>query len=600
MTTVTMPKISFKYPKTLHENLAYRNLLLDLAENDKEVQDILRTRCMQDRLFFFNVFLFTYDPRRGMIRNVPFITYEFQDNAIIWDTMIARKGKDNLIEKSRDMGCTWILIGNDIYDWLFFHEKIEIRWGSRKEDYVDKRGDMDSIFEKFRHALRNIPDWLLPEGFSWEKHDNHMRLINPETGSSLTGESTNDQFGRGGRKFRIRFDEFAFWDCDDNAWKACADATNCRTALSTPNGPGNRFAQLAKSPDIEKMTLHWTLHPIKRKGVYLLKHGEKVPINIDNDENAAFRCWLEHRGDIAPDGIKGGVVRSEWYDSECDRRKDNEVAEELDIDYLRSGMPFFDLRAVARQARWTYYQRLSPSEKIPVGRHIRASLVDVDHKIEYRESEHGWLRIFELPRKGAQYVVSGDTSEGLPKHDEAFGVVRDKYTRNVVAAFNGEYEPDDFANKLQIVGAFYNKALVAPENNNHGYSVCSDLQKMNCNLYWTERKGKDGKITRVKPGFTTTSASRPQMLDQADEDIRKDACEVRDPVILSQMETFVRNEKSGKPEADGEFLDDGVLAFAIGGQVIQERPYKPKPNATRVKREATRPANAGFRFGRRK
>lgn len=600
ITAMESAKISYKYPKDLHENMAFRALLIERAKHNVELQRMLKGMCAQNRLFYFNVFLFTYDPRRGFLRNVPFITYTFQDNAILWDAQKATNGEDSLYEKSRDMGCTWILVGNDLYDWLFFPEKIEIRWGSRKEDYVDKRGDMDSIFEKFRHALRNMPDWLLPEGFNWKEHDNHMRLINPETGSSITGESTNDQFGRGGRKYRIRFDEFAFWDCDDNAWKACADATNCRTALSTPNGPGNRFAQLAKDPALEKITLHWTLHPLKRKGAYLLKHGQKVPINLENDENAAFRCWLEHRGEAAPEGMKGGVVRSDWYDAECERRKDNEIAEELDIDYLRSGMPFFDLRAVARQARWTYYQRQSPAEKIPTGRHIRASLVDVDHKIECRESEHGWLRVFELPKKGAQYVLSADTAEGLAKHDEAFGVVRDKYTRNVVASFNGAYEPDAFAKKLQLVGAFYNKALTAPENNNHGYSVCSDLKQMDCNLYWTEKKLKDGKIERVKAGFTTTTVTRPQMLDQADEDLRKDACEVRDPIVLSQMETFVRNENSGKPEADGDFLDDGVLAFAIGGQVIQEKPYKPRrttPSSTA--REAARPTNAGFRFGRR-
>jgi len=601
MSVMTLPDISFDYPKDLEGNIAYRDKMIALAENDEVIQELLKAHCRDNRLFFFNVFLFTYDPRRIFARNIPFITYPFQDESILWDASIADRGKDNLFEKSRDMGVTWICVGNDIHDFLFKQEKIEIRWGSRKEDYVDKRGDMDSIFEKFRHAIKNLPIWMMPKGFSWKEHDNHMRLINPETDSSISGEATNDNFGRGGRKYRIRFDEFAFWACDQAAWQGCADATLCRTALSTPNGPGNRFATLAKSDNIEMKTLHWTLHPDKVKGAYIIqKDGTKVPIDVEQDSQAAFNVWLKNRGEIAPPGMIGGVIRSEWYDNECERRdKDSEVAEELDIDYLRSGFPFFDLRAVSRQVKYTLAQRLTPLESIPHMRYIRASLVDVDNKIEIREQSHGWLKIFEMPLKHGQYVLFGDTAEGLAKGDEAFAVVRDKYTRNVMATCHGAFDPDDFALKLQKIGALYNKCLTAPENNNHGYSVCSDLKQLDCNLYFTRRKDSKGKHVKIKAGFTTTTTTRPQMLDQANEDISKDACEVRDPVIISQMETFVRNEKNGKPEADGDFLDDGVIAFAGAGIIIQEYPYNHKKTKTQdMTKFINRPRNGSFRFKR--
>ena len=593
---------SLKYPKTFIENLAYRADLLLMAKDNKLMQGALKMQCRLDRLFFYNVFMFTYDPRRVFCRNVPFITYPFQDKAILWDAQMGDEGKDNLFEKSRDMGMTWICVGNDLHDWLFKEEKIEIRWGSRKEDYVDKRGDMDAIFPKFRHALRYMPVWMLPDGFNWKKHDNHMRLINPETHSSLSGESTNEQFGRGGRKYRIRFDEFAFWDSDVSAWQSCADATNCRTALSTPNGPGNKFAILAKGNDITKYTLHWTLHPEKQKGAYILKKdGTKEPIDVEQDPSAAFNIWLKNRGEIAPKGMKGGIIRSIWYDHECGRREDSEVAEELDIDYLRSGRPFFDLRSISKQIEWEELVRDLPSDKIPRGKYIKAALVDVDNKIEIREEEYGWIRLFEMPKRGSQYVNFGDTAEGLAKGDHCFGCVRDKYTRNVVATYNGEWDPDDFALKMEKVSKLFNKALTAPENNNHGYSVCSDLKTMDCNLYWTTKRSKAGKVERTKAGWSTTATTRPIMLDQGKEDIKKDACEVRCPVILGQMKTFVRHETSGKPQADGSFLDDGVISFCGCGAVIQEYPYKYVKNVVKnMTKYHNRPKNGSFKFGRNK
>ena len=590
------------YPKTLEDNIPYRAEQIAEGWNTPSSREAFKRMCAHDVLYFFNVFLWTYDPRRPLIKNIPFITYQFQDDTLLWDKQSAIDQVDNLIEKSRDLGCSWMFIGNDLHDWLFHPEKVEILWGSWKEEYVDQRGNMKTIFEKFRHALRNMPPWLLPEGFDWKQHDNYMRLINPATGSIISGESTNPNFGRGGRFYRVRFDEYAFWEHDEDAWKGAADSTNCRTALSTPHGAANKFAKLAKS-DIRKLSLHWTQHPVKNKDVYRWVDGKVIPIDIAEDPMAAYKIWLEVRLEVPPAEMVGGLIRSPWYDNECLRRKDaKEVAEELDIDYARSGMPFFDLRMLNKQHIWTVLYRDTFSPIIPAGRHILVTLIEIDHKIEVREDRMGWLRIYEMPVREGQYVVSGDSSEGLAKGDEAFGVVREKWSRNVVADFNGAYDPDDFALKLQRVGMFYNKCMIAPENNNMGFSVCSDLRKMDCHLYWTKHKNvKTGEVSKTKPGFTTTAQSRAEMLAQAQEEIKKLSCEVRSPVILGQMAVFTHNEANGKPEALGDFLDDGVIAYAIGSRVLQEYPYRPVIASPLPAGASTiyTPSTPKFRFGKK-
>ena len=86
------------------------------------------------------------------------------------------------------------------------------------------------------------------------------------------------------------------------------------------------------------------------------------------------------------------------------------------------------------------------------------------------------------------------------------------------------------------------------------------------------------------------------MLDQLEEEIRKGVFEMRDADLIAQCETFVKNEKTGKPEADGDYLDDGVIALAINGMVIQEFPYAgPTKKKAGVPQEQ-RVKNARFRF----
>ena len=591
------------YPKILKENLLFRAKILERAENDREYQEALKEACRKNRLFFFNVFLYTYDPRKE-IKDIPFITYKFQDEELIlWDAECATNSKDNLFEKTRDMGVTFCLGGNDLYDWLFSEQRVEIRWGSRKEQYVDTRGDMDCIFEKFRYMLRHFPNWLLPKGFSFNEHDNTMRLINPETGSIISGEATNDDFGRGGRKYRIRFDEFAFWECDENAWKACADATRCRTALSTPSGSGNKFAHLANenTEKIAKKTLHWTLHPEKSKGAYYLDpHGDQIPLGTVEE---AFECWLIHRNEKAGSGLKGGVVRSLWYDAECERRTEKEIAEELDIDYLASGSPFYDLVELLKQKEWEYGVRANPTMEIPNGRYIKANIIEVQHKPKILERPDGWVRIFELPKKNHQYLVAADTAEGLPKGDECAAVLKDKWTLNTCAVIKGRMAPEDFAYKLFMLSKLFNECMAAPENNNHGYTTCRDFEELGGNLYYT-RPANQAKHSLAVPkrGWTTDIRSRPEMLDISAENIRCHATELRDPDLISQCKTFVHNDKTGKPEGDGSFLDDCVIANAICDAVIRQYPYKPASSINKYKqvaRDMKRVRNGGYSFAPR-
>ena len=288
---IVSPKESgpIKYPKDYEGNVDYRLRMLLKLTNNKKMQMIVTDLCKEDILWWCNSFLATYNPRKNP-SNIPFITYDYEDKLILDLVDSIRNQKDILIEKSRDMGVTWCVLMVFTWFWQFHGEGYDFLVGSRKEQYIDGIGNMDTLMEKVRFLIRNQPKWMRPQGFKWESDSNYMKIINPHSKATITGEATNNNFSRSGRRRAVFFDEFAFWECDSNAWRASADATNCRIVVSTPCGFNNQFAKLRHSGSIPVKTLHWTLHPEKDKA---------------------------------------------WYENECKRRNNDavEIAQELDINY---------------------------------------------------------------------------------------------------------------------------------------------------------------------------------------------------------------------------------------------------------------------------
>lgn len=565
---------SLKFPSSVAENLEKRAETLRKAEINLEFRANIIAQCARDPLFFINGYCWTQDPKKPDFAKIPFCTYEdFQDDAILKIVEAIETGEDLLIEKTREMGVSWMVLYVFVWYWLF-KPNSNFRVGSRKEDFVDKIGVMDTLLEKVRFCVRNLPSWMRPVGYDESTHASYMRILNPENKNVIVGESANPHFGSGGRSKAILLDEYSKWDDSvaDAAWTSTADVTRCRIPVSTPYGSGNKYAQLAlgTKEKIKKLTLHWTLHPDKAAGAYYLDgEGKRIPIS---DHKTAFRIWDQNRQQK-----NAIIVRSPWYDAECERRSEADIAQELDIDYQKSGSPFFSISALKKQKEWTYFKRRNPFSRIPWGNYVTGKIIEHDHQVAFVESENdAWVEIYELPMVYMEYVYGGDTSEGQAKGDESFGVMRSKYTRNVVAVISGLIPNDDFELYSYLLCRFYNDAMAAVESypSAYGLVVNKGLQKLGARMYFgSNATGKENE----NPGFETNAKTRPAMLDGAEEEVRRNSCEIRSGKIIKQMQTFIRNpKKGGRPEADGSMLDDGVIAFSIAGQTITEKPYNPR------------------------
>ena len=163
------------------------------SESD-ESKILAMTACRQDIYFFFENFLWTVDPREGMEPNhFPFILFDYQKDYIAWLLERIKAQEDGLVEKSRDMGVTWVTMGVVYWAWLF-EDIFTGTIGSRKEDFVDDK-TIKSLFGIMDYFLITTPTWMLPPGFTLNRHRSHMRLYNPSNQNILMGESANKNFG---------------------------------------------------------------------------------------------------------------------------------------------------------------------------------------------------------------------------------------------------------------------------------------------------------------------------------------------------------------------------------------------------------------------
>lgn len=212
--------------------------LNQLRENPEMIADA-KAYYRKHKAEFIMHWMDTYNPRKAGAKWVPFILFARQAEFVLFLEELDRDEQNGLVEKCRDIGATWLLCAYSVACWLLDSDDAT-GWGSRKQELVDKLGDPDSIFEKMRLLVRRLPDVFHPVGFNTREHSTFMKLINPENGSTITGES-GDNIGRGGRKKRYAKDESAHYERAEKVEAALGDNTNVQIDISSVNGLGNVF-----------------------------------------------------------------------------------------------------------------------------------------------------------------------------------------------------------------------------------------------------------------------------------------------------------------------------------------------------------------------
>ncbi len=146
------------------------------------------------------------DPRWfGDPMSQPMILWPKQVEIAEWVVAQVDSGEDDSIgavPKARKVGITWTMM-HLVYWLCWTRPGFSALLISRGEKEVDRLGDLDSLIEKMRFIHRHQPKHLRPK----VQHPRLRFLF--DNGSTVTGTSTGEGAGQGGRKSLVLIDEAA-------------------------------------------------------------------------------------------------------------------------------------------------------------------------------------------------------------------------------------------------------------------------------------------------------------------------------------------------------------------------------------------------------
>lgn len=410
-----------------------------------------------------------------------------------------------------------------------------------------------NLYDMFRLYYEKVPDSIKPmskrnnaKKFTFENPS--LRQIeqrrNPGLKSKITVQSAEKKvLARSETIHYLHASEVAFWP----ASKKKKHLNSLMAALSKEPGTLGVFESTANGMDEFKkywddavegrndftpMFFPWFRMPDYRKPVppgFELTEEEKElkqRYNLD-DEQIQWRRF---------------TIRNDCNgDPRLFRQEYPSVPEEA---FLLSGEGIFDNE---------YIQRLMNMIAVPGEPHE----IDIVKKSIIPDAS-GELLIFKYPERGKRYVIGADTAKGKANGDYDAAYVIEERSGEMCAAIRGKWDTDLYGKKLDVLGRYYNTALLAVENNNTGESVLNTLYNT-CEypLLFKHKKGDWG--------WNTNNATRPVMISDFKEAIRDQLFLIYCFALYKECLTFI--DKNGKPQADDGCTDDCIMAYAIALQV---------------------------------
>jgi len=575
-------------PKDVVENLEWRQSVYARVRDDPKYAEVIIDACAKDPLFYLNGFGWTYAPKDdNPFPKLPFILYPFQEDGIL-EIIRAFRKEDIHIEKTRDMGASWMCVSAVAWCWHFM-PRLSFLLGSRVQEYVDQPGNPKSMFWKFDFLIDNLPKWLQPPGYNKAEHRRKLHVENPDTLSVIDGESTTDNFARGDRRTAIILDEFAAVENGHHILKATRDATNCRIFNSTPQGVGNAFYDM-RQKNIKKMRLHWSEHPTKSIGMYTTgDNGElKVLDQVGFDEVIVREV---EEGETPFEPILDGRLRSPWYDKECGRAgSDLEIAQELDIDYGGSGGQFFNADIVNQAIR----------------EHARPPLLvgeleydnETGEPIAFREDPDGHLRLwFFLDKDGKppsehRRSLGADVAAGTGASNSTLSGWDDVTCEKDVEYANSRIRPEQFAKQAVAIGLWLGKAFLVWESGGPGRQFGSRVVELGySNIYMRQRDEAISKKVSDIPGVAQTKDSKLAIMSGYRSAIEKGDAINRSKEAMNEALEYVfapdggvvHARASSKEDPSGARANHGDRAMgdALGWKGVKERMIRPAADEPR-------------------
>ncbi len=512
-------------------------------KNIFKVDKVEFEKCRNDPEHFIRTYCYIIHPKR---RRIKFDLYDFQAAAL-------KRFKDhrlNTVLKSRQIGIS-TLIAAYIFWMMLFHQASIVLVMANKEktakNLLKKIRYMVVELEKEQRAKRckNVLPW------SWKKflRGNVTRIQMPNN-SEVLAEACTAEPGRSEGVSLLVIDEAGIIENFAEKWGGLGpiitEGGDC-IMNSTPRGAVGKFYDTC-------------IHS-KMDDQFIQDFNVKATCSSDsvNGYNLMIMPYSIH-----PDRT------AQWLEEECQRLgyNDRQRAEEFYAEFLASG------------------ETLVHPERI---RELSALCVDPIRKEGI--GDHVW--IWEEPDELANYLLVADVAEGAGDDFSAFHIVKVE-TGDIVVEYKGKLGTHDYSGMLTEYGFRYNTAGVVIERTGPGGGVVEPMVHTlkYPNIYYTpitddlanikrSQKEKDRLPVNYfydpntdlyingKPGWVTSSITRPQILNRMSSAIQDKSIMPRSVRFVEELKTFVFSSKQGRYEAAAGTNDDLVMSFAIMSYVYE-------------------------------
>ena len=560
----TCEKTGLMVPKHEVENLHWRERILKESENDVKLQKDLLAACKSSLLYWINAFVMTYhqfdvapDGSRceSPHPHVPFITWKIQDEGFdILEECLAN-GEDVLIDKSRDMGASWMCVAFMHWLWLF-NDNAQLLEMSRVQEYVDQTGNMKALFQKHDYINGWLPGWMRPpECLIGQKHRTKLHMKNMLNGSCIDGESTTQHAASGDRRKVLLLDEFAKVEHGKLMRSATRDAALMRIVNSTPAGAGTEYSRWKNSGQIKVFILPFYEHPQKGAGRYIRKK-----------ETGEYE------------------IRSPWFDKEEKVRTRQELAREVLRCDIESGDVFFIISNIEKHI--ALFAR-PPKTRHHVGLDENLSNANIPRTIQRRNLEavkvipspkgplRMWCSLLDgRPDQTKTYIFGIDISKGQGASDSVISI-KCKETNEKIGEWRDANTPPYEMVRVAVALAIWvggRKPRSLPflkwENNGPGWDF-GKLMVKEFRYPYFYRHEQPGQIVDKKTkqyGFQTNRQSKFELLEGYDRALAQGTYINHSQEGLDQAKMYIHYTGGGIGPA--ELVEESDSARKLHGDIV--------------------------------
>jgi len=363
----------------------------------------------------------------------------------------------------------------------------------------------------------------------------------------------------------------------DSIKKMCGDIKPTRTSIKFPHG-----SELTVALSFRSGTLSH-LH-VSELGKMAKKYPERAKEVITGSFPTAEQGIISIES--TAEGV-GGIFHNLWTGAPDNGFKkiffDWTKHKEYVSEKRKISVEFLNIqrrnKLTAQQICWYYWKYKQMGREVFQEYPLSPQMAFLQSGEAIFDAAHLFLSCFpSAPESEEHYVIGADPAGGEsvgPDPDRSSMDIIDWRTGNQVYHWSGIEKPDEFALRLYAMSKKYNNAIIGCERNPGGFGivVVNKLAELGAKQHSTRTYSRKRDKYADKWGWETNSATKRLIIEELEEDLRKESIGLAYQKSIDELLSYERKENGSTGAVEG-CHDDTVMSLAIANRMRREHPPK--------------------------